>query len=118
MSESGTVEQKPRDEQANVDDHLVGEENANVEEHANGVGPANQLAPVDHVASPNAAEGAGPDEPGHSGEPISWEFDIEYNKIKHVPWLADVYGRLVKVRQDIRYAIDAKGWTADEGLGA
>jgi hypothetical protein len=49
-----------------------------------------------------------------SDEPINWEFDIDYNKIKHVPWKADVYDRLVKVRQDVRYAISAQRWTADD----
>jgi len=44
-------------------------------------------------------------------ESIPWKFDdIEYNKIKHVPWKADVYDRLVKIRQDVRYAISAKNW--------
>jgi hypothetical protein len=50
-------------------------------------------------------------------KPIQWKFNIDYDKIKHVPWKADVYDRLVKVRQDVGYAISAKNWIAEEQAG-
>jgi hypothetical protein len=109
MSEPGNGNQNPGGGHPNDEENAIGEQ------HPGGAMPINHVVPANHVAPDNADEADNADAPDHSIELIRWEFDIEYDDIKHAPWKADVYQRLLKVQQDIRHAISAQGWTAAEG---